>query len=84
MNKIVHVMIACFYKNGFGYQENILPEKHKELGFDVNIVTYNKGGDASYKGGTPPITYLNPDGIPVHVLKDNTSFFKKCHWLTCL
>lgn len=77
MNKIVHVMIACFYKNGFGYQENILPEKHKELGFDVNIVTYNKGGDASYKGGTPPITYLNPDGIPVHVLKDNTSFFKK-------
>ena len=77
MNRIVHVMIACFYKNGFGYQENILPEKHKELGFDVNIVTYNKGGDASYKGGTPPITYLNPDGIPVHVLKDNTSVLKR-------
>lgn len=77
MSRIVHVMIACFYKNGFGYQENILPEKHKELGFDVNIVTYNKGGDASYKGGTPPVTYLNPDGIPVHVLKNNLTFLKR-------
>ena len=73
----MHVMIACFYKNGFGYQENILPEKHKELGFDVNIVTYNKGGDASYKGGTPPITYLNTDGIPVHVLENNLTFLKR-------
>ena len=50
MNKIVHVMIANFYKNGFGYQENILPAKHKELGYDVEIITYNQGGDASYKG----------------------------------
>ena len=47
MNKIVHVMIACFYKNGFGYQENILPEKHKELGFDVNIDITTK---ESYNG----------------------------------
>lgn len=69
MSKIVHVMLACFYKNGFGYQENILPAKHKELGFDVRICTYNQGGDASYPEGVPPLTYINPDGIPVHVLE---------------
>lgn len=70
-------MVACFYKNGFGYQENILPAKHKELGFDVNIITYNKGGDASYQEAPAPVSYLNPDGIPVHVLKDNGSFLRK-------
>ncbi len=69
MSKIVHVMLACFYKNGFGYQENILPAKHKELGYDVRICTYNQGGDASYPEGEPPLTYTNPDGIPVHVLE---------------
>lgn len=77
MNKIVHVMVACFYKNGFGYQENILPAKHKELGYDVSIITYNKGGDASYNEAEAPVKYINPDGIPVYVLKSNNSLLKK-------
>lgn len=72
MKKVLHTMLDCFYKNGFGYQENILPAKHKQLGFDVHIVTYNQGRDASYKAN-PPITYTNPDGIPVHVLDTNKS-----------
>ena len=66
-------MLDCFYKEGFGYQENILPAKHKAMGYDVHIVTYNKGGDASYKGGEPPVTYTNCDGIPVHILANNPS-----------
>lgn len=69
-------MVACFYKNGFGYQENILPAKHKELGYDVSIITYNKGGDASYKEADPPVKYINPDGIPVYVLRDNSSILR--------
>ena len=82
MNKIVHVVIACFYKNGFGYQENILPAKHKELGYDVEIITYNQGGDASYQGGdTSPVTYINPDGISVHVLEKNKSFLRRIPYL---
>lgn len=82
MNKIVHVMIACFYKNGFGYQENILPAKHKELGYDVEIITYNQGGDASYKGSDKePLTYINPDGIPVHILEKNKSILRRIPYL---
>lgn len=78
MSKIVHVMMACFYKNGFGYQENILPAKHRQLGYTVEIVTYNQGGDASYNNGIgAPLTYINPDSIPVHVLDVNKSLSSK-------
>lgn len=77
MKTIVHAMLDCFYKEGFGYQENILPAKHKAMGYNVHIVTYNKGGDASYKGGEPPVTYTNNDGIPVHILASNPSFLCK-------
>ena len=66
-------MLDCFYKEGFGYQENILPAKHMAMGYNVHIITYNKGGDASYKGGEPPVTYTNNNGIPVHILANNTS-----------
>ena len=76
MSKIVHVMFACFYKNGFGYQENILPAKHKQLGYEVEIITYNKGGDASYEKEPAPCTYLNQDGIKVHVLATNGSILR--------
>lgn len=72
MKKIVHAMLDCFYKNGFGYQENILPAKHKQMGFDVHIITYDQGGDASCKA-VPPCTYMNADNIPVHVLDFNKS-----------
>ncbi len=77
MKTIVHAMLDCFYKEGFGYQENILPAKHKAMGYDVHIVTYYKGGDATYKGGEPPVTYTNSDGIPVHILANNPSFLRK-------
>ena len=45
--KIVHVIIAAAYKEGFGYQENILPAKHVELGLDTHVVSYN----SHYKNG---------------------------------
>lgn len=62
--KIVHVIIACFYKEGFGYQENILPAKHKELGYDVHIFTHLPG---KYEVKE----YINGNGIPVHILADS-------------
>lgn len=77
MSKIVHIMLDCFYKNGFGYQENILPAKHRQLGHEVHIITYNQGGDASYHKAEPPVTYINPDNIPVHVLAESRSILKK-------
>lgn len=73
MKKIVHIMIAADYKEGYGYQENILPCKHKELGYDVQIITYNQGGEASYNNGEgAPLSYINKDGICVNVLKSRS------------
>lgn len=77
MRKIVHVIIACFYKEGYGYQENILPKKHKELGLSVDIITCNRVGRTATPEIVPPATYTNPDGIPVHLLAANHSFWKK-------
>lgn len=59
--KIVHVVIAAVYKEGFGYQENILPAKHVELGLDTYVVTF----DRNYPLGRE---YINNDGIKVNML----------------
>jgi 1,2-diacylglycerol 3-alpha-glucosyltransferase len=50
--KIMHCCLACFYIDGFGYQENILPRIHKEMGHDVEIVasteTMSESGTKKY------------------------------------
>lgn len=75
--RIVHVIIACFYKEGLGYQENILPLKHKELGYDVSIITFCSGQNIVDSKND----YINKDGIPVYVLKENDSFLHKMSYI---
>lgn len=70
--------------NGYGYQENILPKKHKELGYAVDIVTYNRTGRTATPDIVPPATYTNPDGIPVHLLAPNKTFWRKIPKLSIL
>lgn len=65
--RVVHVIIACFYREGQGYQENILPKKHMQLGFDTSIVAW----DSKEPQGK---SYVNRDGIPVCLLPLNNSF----------
>ena len=64
--KIVHVIIAAASKEGYGYQENILPAKHVELGLDTYVVTFDK----DYSKG---IEYINDDGVKVTKLPINDS-----------
>lgn len=71
MSKIVHVIIAANYREGFGYQENILPWKHKELGFDVTIITQQ------VQGMKAPCEYINNNDVKVVVLKAKKAPFKK-------
>lgn len=69
MKKILHIILACFYKEGFGYQENILPAKHVQLGYDTYILTNHK---------TPGYTeseYINRDGVHVIILENNKSIY---------
>jgi len=67
MKKIVHAMLDCFYKEGMGYQENILTAKHKQMGYDVHIITYDQNANPYCKTNVPT-TYTNADGITVHIL----------------
>lgn len=72
--KIVHVCLACFYVDGMGYQENLLPKYHAEQ-HDVVIVTsdfsFNSRSQLTRKENK---RYLNENGIPVVVLDKRERF----------
>lgn len=66
--RLVHVMVCAAYRDGWGYQENILPKKHARLGYDVHLITFDQFPEESAKTLTAPRTYTSRDGLPVHVL----------------
>lgn len=68
--RIVHVIIAAAYKEGYGYQENILPAKHVELGLDSYVITYNKENPLG-------VTYTNDDNVKIVLLPLRKSFLYK-------
>lgn len=70
MKTLIHALLDSPYNDGFGYQENILAAKHKALGYDVYIISCNDGQKT-------PRTYIDKNGIPVHVLAENTSFLRQ-------
>lgn len=87
--KIVHIAISCFYIEGAGYQENLLPKAHKEAGHDVTMISsqysFNSKGQTEYR---PVRTYVNENGVKVIILKDTphlrfglSMFKKKCYGL---
>lgn len=73
--KVVHVIIAAVYREGFGYQENILPAKHVELGLDTYIVSF----DRNYRHGKE---YVNSDGVKVCLLPINHSWLNKLPYMS--
>lgn len=65
--KITHLCLACFFPDGFSYQENLLPKFHKRLGFDVDVIasllTFGPHGERAYLDHS--CTYINENGIKV-------------------
>ena len=65
--KIVHICLACFFPDGYSYQENMLPKFHKELGYDVEVIasllTFDEYGD--FTDYPVASTYVNEHGIKV-------------------
>lgn len=64
--KILHCCLACFYIDGYSYQENILPKYHQRMGHDVQIVASR----LNYENNkvltlSAPGSYMNEDGIQV-------------------
>ena len=68
--KIVHICLAAVYIEGFGYQENILPQCHRAMGYDVTVLTSDHVFDKNY---TQKIReendYVNPYGVHVIALQ---------------
>lgn len=68
--KILHICLAAFYIDNYGYQENILPKFHQRMGHEVKILasteTYTDNKELSY---VEPSTYLNKDGILVQRIR---------------
>lgn len=70
MKKVCHVMVASYFNDGMGYQENILSKKHVQLGFEVTVITPCRPNKA-------PEVLVNPDGVCIHTIPLNTSLLKK-------
>lgn len=87
--KIVHIAISCFYIEGAGYQENLLPKAHRKAGHEVTMISsqysFNSKGQTEYR---PTCTYFNENDVKVIILKDTphlrfglSMFKKKCYGL---
>lgn len=65
--KVVHLCLACFFPDGYSYQENLLPKFHKKMGNDVEVIasllTFGPNGEKAFMDG--PSTYVNENGINV-------------------
>ncbi len=72
--RIVHICLACFYVDGMGYQENILPKYHAK-DHEVLIVTSDFAFDASgNRIKKEKKAYDNEYGIPVRVLDESRRY----------
>lgn len=64
--RILHLCLACFYIDGYAYQENLLPKYHKKLGNEVGIIASTQTYvDNVSLGYVEPSEYINADGIKV-------------------
>ena len=83
--KVTHIVMFENYQEGYSYQENLLSQKHKELGYDVSIIASQSYWDNNYNTHLRPLgDYVNEYGINVYVLKNTnhsshfSRFFDKC------
>lgn len=68
--KIVHICLAAVYIEGFGYQENILPQCHRAMGYDVTVLTSDHVFDKNYiPQKREESDYVNPYGVHVITLQ---------------
>lgn len=70
--KVVHIVLSG-YRDGFAYQENLLSQKHRELGFDVTVITSQLYVDENMQRQYGDVdTYVNKYGVKVIVLPCTT------------
>lgn len=64
--RILHLMLANFYNEGYTYQENLLSDMNKKNGHDVKIIASTEVFvEGNQLGNIEPIRYINASGIEV-------------------
>lgn len=65
--RVIHLCLACFFPDGFSYQENMLPKFHAQQGHDVSVIaslqTFDENGRVTYL--PKAVSYRNEYDIPV-------------------
>lgn len=73
--KIVHICLACFYVEGMGYQENLLPKYHVKQGHQVTVLTNDYSFNKNYKTEKKALkNYVNKDNVKVKVLNRTSRY----------
>lgn len=67
--KIMHLCLCGPYSDRYEYQDNLLPQKHHEMGFEVKVlVSQETWEEDGKKGFREPQTYINDYGYIIQVL----------------
>ena len=65
--RVTHLCLACFFPDGFSYQENMLPKFHAQQGHEVSVIaslqTFDENGRVTYL--PKAVSYRNEYDIPV-------------------
>lgn len=73
--QIVHICLAAAYVEGYGYQENILPQYHAEMGHNVTVLTNDRVFNSKYElGKREKKDYVNEYGVRVLVLEKSNRY----------
>ncbi len=76
-SKIVHICLAGFYIEGWGYQENILTKIHAQMGYDITVLTSEYILNSKYeKERRREKNYINQYGVRVKTLKEDNKIKK--------
>lgn len=68
--KILHLCLSAFYIEGMSYQENLLPQYHRKMGYEVDVIaslqSFSKDGE--YVFNQDASEYVNKHGVHVKTL----------------
>ncbi len=76
--RILHLCLACFYIDGYNYQENVLPRLSHEKGHDVRIIASTETYISNmHLGYVEPKEYITEYGVPIKRLAYKKIFSDK-------
>ena len=80
--RLMHLCLCGPYSDDYEYQDNLLPLKHYEMGYEVKVLVSQETWEADGKRGIREAqTYINKDGYEITVLPFKKNKFSKSYRL---